>query len=347
MKAYVLHGIDDLRYENIKKPKLKDNEVLVNVKACGICGSDIPRIYTTGAHVTPLIPGHEFSGLVTEVGDKVDPLWLNKRVGVFPLIPCRQCEMCKKGIYELCRNYSYLGSRANGGFAEFCAVPVSNLIELPDNVLYEEAAMLEPMAVAVHAIRRALLNKDDKIVICGLGTIGMFVLMFLLEQGIKNIFAIGNKEFQKKNVIDLGINEDNYCDANTLDVNKWVNEKTGGGANVFFECVGKNETIKLAVNSTAPTGQIVFVGNPCSDICFEKATYWKILRNELTVTGSWNSSFNNTESDDWHYVIDRLNKIKPLNFISHKFSIDELEKGIHIIRDKSEDYMKILMDCTL
>lgn len=108
-----------------------------------------------------LIPGHEFSGQVEKCGPAADNKWSGKRVGIFPLIPCGECVLCKKKLFEMCRDYSYLGSRRHGGFAEYAAVPEKNLIELPDNVSFEEAAMLEPMAVAVHSIRRTVINNDD------------------------------------------------------------------------------------------------------------------------------------------------------------------------------------------
>ena len=193
MKAWVLHKENDLRLETADRPTLEDNEVLIAVKAAGICGSDIPRIYQTGAHIHPLIPGHEFSGIVVQTGALADPAWQGQRVGVFPLIPCKLCPPCSKKQYEMCRNYSYLGSRRDGGFAEYAAVPEENLIRLPEQVTYEEAAMLEPMAVAVHAMRRIEVNKSDSIAICGLGTIGLLLYMFLMEAGMQNVFVFGNK----------------------------------------------------------------------------------------------------------------------------------------------------------
>ena len=162
MKAQVLHGIGDIRYEETDKPRIEKGWVLVKVKAAGVCGSDIPRIYKTGAHVHPIVTGHEFSGEVIETADD-NFSWRGKRVGIFPLIPCGECINCKKKMYEMCSNYNYLGSWCNGGFAEYAAVPEWNLIELPDNVSYKQAAMMEPMAVAVHAMRRFYIEKDSSI----------------------------------------------------------------------------------------------------------------------------------------------------------------------------------------
>lgn len=361
MKAWVLHSIGDIRLEEIEEPALKNNEALVAVKAVGICGSDIPRIYKTGAHAHPLVPGHEMSGTVVKAGSKVDFAWMEQRVGVFPMIPCGTCVPCKNGQYEMCRQYSYLGSRRNGGFAEYVAVPAANLVKLPDYVSFEKAAMLEPMAVAVHAMRRIMPNPSDTVVVCGLGTIGRLLLLFLKELGIKNIFAIGNKDIQKQAVLSLGLSETHYLDIRNEKVGTGLTERTGGrGVDVFFECVGKNETAALAIEHMAPGGQICLVGNPSSEMRLEKDTYWRILRNQLTVTGTWNSSFDyvfhdretvskrrnsrDQKIDDWAYVLQRLEKklIDPLEVISHRFSLEELKQGFHIMRDKTQEFGKIM-----
>lgn len=346
MKAYVLHDVNDLCLEEIEEPILKDNRVLVEVKAAGICGSDIPRIYTNGTYHFPTIPGHEFSGKVVKLGKDVDNKWLNKRVGLFPLIPCEKCSPCQKKQYEMCKSYSYLGSREDGGYAEYVAVPVANLIELPQTVSYEAAAMMEPMAVAVHAMRRMKVQKENTVVICGLGTIGLLLLMFLKEAGISNILVVGNKEFQKETILKLGISENYYCDSRTQNVEKWIMEQTAeNGTDIFFECVGKNETIIQAINSTIPGGEIMLLGNPYSNMQLEQNVYWKILRNQLTLRGTWNSSFIGEVSDDWHYVLEKIaeNKIQPEVLITHKLSFEELKKGLQIMRNKTEDYIKVMI----
>lgn len=354
MKAWVLHSINDFKFEEHDNPIPQPGEVLIKVKAAGICGSDIPRAYETGAHVHPLVTGHEFSGQVVQVADEEHANWIGKRVGIFPLIPCRECGPCKNEQYEMCRNYSYLGSRRDGGFAEYVSAPVSNLIELPDNVTFEQAAMLEPMAVAVHAMRRGFslmgsvaeetLN-NSTVAVWGLGTIGLLLVMFLKQAGVRNIYAIGNKEFQKKQLVELGIPQENYCDSKSDDAHKWLMNKTEGyGVDLFFECVGKNQVVAEAVEATKPAGGIVYVGNPYSDMQFDKPTYWKILRNQLKITGSWNSSFTGDDNDDWNYVVQCLAKscIAPEKLISHRYPMEELEKGFHIMRDKTEDYVKIM-----
>lgn len=346
MKAYMLYDENDLRLENTDCPKLDQGELLIEVKAAGICGSDIPRIFDGGAHLYPLIPGHEFSGTVAAISDNAQKSWLNKSVGIFPLIPCKECELCRNGRYELCRTYNYLGSRTAGGFAEYVAVPEWNVIELPKLVTFEAAAMLEPMAVAVHAMRSIQPQKDESVAIYGLGTIGLLLAMFLKDAGIHRLFVVGNKDYQKNVVLNMGIPKENICNCGKQDAVKWLREKTNGrGVDVSFECVGKNETISNVLEFMAPGGRIQLIGNPDSDMIYERNTYWKILRNQITLKGSWNSSFTHNEHDDWHYVLDRLENrgVDPEQCITHKFPFEKLENGLQIMRNKSEEYVKIMV----
>ena len=351
MKAWVLRDTGKISYEDMAVPEPEDGEVLVRVRAAGICGSDIPRIYRTGAHRMPLVPGHEFAGEVEALGRHTAPDWLHRRVGVYPLIPCRECAVCRQGKYEMCRNYSYLGSRRDGGFAEYVAVPQDNLTMLPEKVTYEQAAMLEPMAVAVHAIRRLGPCVTDTAAVCGLGTIGLLTVMFLRAMGIKRILAVGSKEFQRRKALELGVREEDYCDAGRQDVCRFVRERTdGAGADIFFECVGKNETIVQAVEAAAPGGRICLVGNPYSDVHLEKQTYWKILRSQLTVTGTWNSSFalgqdpESGRGGDWNYVVSclRSGAVRPEGLITHRYALRDLGQGFLLMRDKREEYIKVM-----
>ena len=123
-----------------------------------------------------------------------------------------------------------------------------------------------------------------------------------------------------------------------------MQQTKGLGADIFFECVGRNETITDAVACTAPEGIVQVVGNPASDILLEKSVYWKVLRNQLTIRGSWNSSFTHEERDDWHYVLQKLSegKIRPEQFITQRYGFAELEQGLHLMRDKTEEYVKVM-----
>lgn len=346
MKACVLYGIQNIKIDDIPMPTPAPSEVIIQVKAAGICGSDIPRVYDTGAHKHPLVLGHEFSGQVIQLGKNVNPQWLYKRVGVFPLIPCKNCEACQQQHYEMCSHYDYLGSRRNGGFAEFVAVPEWNLIQLPDNVSFEQGAMLEPMAVAVHAIRKAAPKTQDSILILGLGTIGLLIVMFLLELGIHNIFVVGNKEYQQKYIEELGLPTSHFCNIKETDVKNWIMHRTNfKGTNIVFECVGSNDTIQEALEMAANMGKVICVGNPRSDMLLQKMIYWNILRKQLTLLGTWNSSFWHQKNDDWHYVLSKLsqNKVKPDHIITHKLLLNDLLQGFEFMKNKTQEYIKVMM----
>ena len=340
MHAIVLSDIGKIEYTTASDPVIREGYCIVKPKAFGICGSDIPRAYTTGAHVHPLVLGHEFSGVVNEVnpGSEFKP---GDRVGVFPLIPCNKCKMCMGKKYEMCENYSYLGSRCDGGFADLVAVPEWNLIRLDDGISFEAAAMLEPLAVAAHAVRRAVIGRtqDSKVLVIGLGTIGLFTVMILKSMGFDTLYTAGNKEFQRNSVAKLGVPGDRYIDSG-----KTPEKLDGISADIVFECVGKELTYAQAIDAAAPSGTVMLVGNPASDMGLSRAVYWKILRNQLTVLGTWNSSYTKEPDDDWQFVINLLNNgiIKPEQFITHKFELKDLITGFEIMRDKKEDYIKIM-----
>ena len=180
----------------------------------------------------------------------------------------------------------------------------------------------------------------------GQGTIGLLVDMFLKEAGVERVLAVGNKALQKRSALEMGIAETDFCDTRTRQLGPWLREKTDGeGVDVFFECIGRNDTIGAAIDLTAPMGTVVLVGNPCGDVSLDKALYWKILRNQLTVKGCWNSSFTREKADDWHYVLECLDqkRVKPEYLITHQFPFRELPQGLAVMRDKLEEYVKVMV----
>ena len=354
MRAWVLKEIGRIEFDNVDMPMPKEGEVSVRVKAAGICGSDIPRIYETGAHVMPLIPGHEFSGVVEGIGKETDPKWLGKRVAVFPKIPCKKCTECRNGRPDQCRDYDYVGSRRDGAFAEYVTAPAENLLVLPDSVDFEDAAMMEPLAVAENAVRTGMGGEkagmsDQPVAVCGLGPIGLMTAMLLKEAGFAQLYLVGNKDSQIERGKALDIPESHFCDSRKEDAAGWLKDVSKGGVSAFFECVGKNECISTGIKAAAPKGRLILVGNPHSDMSFSRDIYWEILRKQMTLQGIWNSVFRQNppenEPDDWNRVLEKITegKIRPAELISHRFALEDLEKGLLIMRDKSEDYCKVMI----
>lgn len=342
MKAWVLNDIGDVCLRDVSVPEPGEGWVRVHVKAAGICGSDIPRIYETGAHRMPLIPGHEFAGVVDKVGVGVPESLNGKRVAVFPKIPCKKCEFCKNGRPDLCHDYDYVGSRRDGAFAEYVLAPAENLMELPDNVSMEAAAMIEPLAVAANAVKTARREAASRqtVAVCGMGTIGLMVVLFLKEAGFKDIYVIGNHEEQRNKAEMVGVVTERFCNSSNEDPVVWLNDRAGG-VDIYFECVGSNDSIRYGLAAGGPGALQVLVGNPKSDMAFSRDVYWQIPRNQMKLVGVWNCVFR----DDWEYVLERLalGSVDPSGLISHRLPMEELERGFLIMRDKTESYTKVMM----
>ena len=334
MKAYVLEAINDLQYKEVLLPECPEGWALVAVKACGICSSDIPRIFTKGTYHFPTIPGHEFSGVVERVGSEKDQDWVGRKVGIFPLIPCRECEQCRQKKYELCSHYDYTGSRRDGAFAEYVAVPVWNLIALPDGIGFKEAAMLEPLAVALHAVKRSGLQKGESVAVTGTGMIGFAVAQWARAKGADPVYVIGRSEEKRK----------------LAESQPGVHYLTGAEdlpkVDRVIEAVGTPESVKLSIELAKPEGSIVLMGNPSGDILFEQDVYWKILRKQLSVTGTWNSSYDGTEPSDWTEVISALSKkeMDVSKLISHTFPKERLHEGLALMKEHKEPYCKVMTD---
>ena len=184
MDALVLHDVGDARFESISKPEVSDGEVLVRVGFCGVCGSDIPRVFVKGTYSFPTVCGHEFAGTVEACGPGVDDLETGAAVAVFPLLWCGRCPACEQGKYVQCFDYDYLGSRSNGGFAEYVVAPRRNLLRVPEGVSLDEAAMTEPASVALHALRRGGGTRPgESVAVFGAGPIGVMVAQWARAMG--------------------------------------------------------------------------------------------------------------------------------------------------------------------
>lgn len=331
MKAYSLKAINQLEYIDVSMPECPNGWSIVKVKASGICSSDIPRIYKKGTYHFPTIPGHEFSGVVERVGSEKDSYLVGRRVSIFPLIPCRTCKQCELKRYEMCSNYDYVGSRRDGGFAEYVAVPVWNLIDIKDSVQYEEAAMLEPLSVALHAVKIGEIKEADSVAIIGTGMIGFAAAQWAKAKGASRVTVVGRSE--TKRILAEGIG-----------VEYSVMDSVEEEFDVVIEAVGSNQAIDKAINMVKPSGRLVLMGNPEGDITLTQKTYWRILRKQLKLSGTWNSSYENNHKCDWSEAMDALadHKIEVKNLISHRFDQDHLVDGLELMLNHVEPYCKVM-----
>jgi len=333
MKAYVLHGVNDLRYSEIAIPECNEEWAIVKVMAAGICSSDIARIFTKGTYHFPTIPGHEFAGVVDSVGSNKNSSLVGKHVGVFPLIPCKECTQCKEKHYEMCAHYDYVGSRRDGGFAEYVAVPVWNLIPLPENIPFTSAAMLEPLSVALHAMKMAEFLRGQSVGIIGTGMIGISAAQWAYKFGAGQVTLMGRNEKKRKLIEKIGLAYDVCTSIDSL-----------SEYDVVLEAVGSVTAVNMAINAVAPGGRLILMGNPSDDIVLPQDVYWRILRKQITLRGTWNSSYDGKNASDWIEAIEalRTGELDIASLVSHSFRQEELVKGLKIMLEHKEPYCKII-----
>lgn len=325
MKAAVLHAVSNLRYEDVAFPTVGEGEVLLKVMAAGVCGSDIPRVFTKGTYHFPTIPGHEFAGQIVESDD---PSLIGRKAAVFPLLPCRKCAACQVGEYVKCADYDYYGSRRDGAFAEYLAVDKRNLVLLDDKISYAEASLMEPAAVARAAIRRMQITLGDTVVIFGAGPIGLLAAQWAKKAGAGLV-----------RVVD--ISEEKLAFARKFGFEAYDSARDGA-CQCALEGTGVSAAINNAIKALAPNGRLVLMGNPFGDMTIDKGMYSEILRREITMCGTWNSSYND-RINDWQAVAAAMAEgdmlFEPL--ITHRFTLDQCNKALEMMRDKTEFFTKV------
>lgn len=298
MKAAVLHGIEDIRYEDYEKPIVEPGTVLVHVKACGICGSDIPRYFKGTVKKYPLVLGHEFSGIVEEIGEGVTSVVPGDHIAGAPLLPCMECIDCKNGNYSLCKNYSFKGSRVQGAFADYILLPEKNVVKIDPSLTFEQGALFEPSTVGLHGVRLADYEAGKTVAIIGGGTIGFFTMQWAKIFGASKLVVFDISEdrldFCKKIAADEGIN------SGASDYKEQALALTDGrGFDYVFETCGAPATIKMAYDLAGNKGHVTFIGTPSSPVTFEPLEWENLNRKELRVTGTWMSYSSPFPGDEW------------------------------------------------
>lgn len=345
MDAIVLHGVSDLRYEQVPIPELQPGTVRVRIGFCGVCGSDLPRCFVKGTYQFPTICGHEFAGTIDACGEGVTQFKGGDRVAVFPLLWREDHPACEEGKYAQSDGYDYLGSRSDGAFTEYVIAPERNLIPVPDGVSLEEAAMTEPAAVALHAVRRAQLRLGDTLAIFGLGPIGFMVAQWSRAMGASKIILCDIQSEKLQMAEEMGFQH--VLNSREVDVPEMIHEITGGrGAHVAIEAAGVPPTMISALQAVRRAGRVVLLGNPAADVTVPASLISQVMRREISIYGTWNSDFSvYGDDDDWRTALDAMAngtlKLKPL--ITHRVP---LAQGIEILqrmRDQSEPFTKVLI----
>lgn len=344
MNASVLASPGVLEYQQVDIPEIGENDVLVKVAYAGICGSDVPRAnLEEGARMYPLILGHEFSGTVDLVGSKVTKVKKGDKIAVAPLIPDPHSEYTKEGNYGLSDNYNIIGTGSNGAFAEYVKVPEEHTVLMPDSLDLLSAAGVEPATISWHAMQRANVEVGDTVAVLGCGPIGQFAIQIAKIFGAKKVIAVDI--FDDKLALAKELGADVVINSKTSDPLEVIKTETNLGVDIVIETAGSKITQKQALLITRKHGRIVYVGISHQDLPLSAYEAERIMRAELTITGSWNSYTAPYPGRAWEATLDEMSKgrIKFKEMVSHEIGLKDLSDVLPKMFNRELNYNKIIV----
>jgi L-iditol 2-dehydrogenase len=292
MKALLLEDYKRLALTEVPEPEIGSHDVLVRVQSCGICGSDVHGFDgSSGRRIPPVIMGHEASGTVAKVGAAVERYHEGERVTFDSMISCGRCLFCRQGRPNLCDNRRVLGVscqeyRRHGAFAEYVAVPDHIVVKIPDSLPFNEAAMVEPVSVAVHAVNITPVRLGETAVVIGAGMIGLLTLQALRNAGCGRIVSVDLEDGRLALAKQLGA--DDVLNSRSEDIPARIREMTDGlGADVVMEAVGADATVRMAIECARKGGVVTLIGNVTASVSFPLQS---VVTREISVFGSCASS---------------------------------------------------------
>jgi len=336
MKAAICHEPYRISVEEVDKPEPAEGQVVVRVKATGVCGSDVDGYI--GKHPWighPIILGHECAGVVDEVGAGVSKVAPGHRVAVEPFFVCGECPNCLKGRYNMCRDITIIGHQVAGAFAEYVLIGERFVHHLPEGVSFEAGALTEPISGALHGVGRCNLKIGDFVVLLGCGTIGYFLLQHALNSGAKVL--VSEPEASKREAA-LAVGAGWALDPREESVHDKVMELTDGiGADCVLEAVGSQQTIRQTVSLTRKGGTILLMGWTGEETDPFDAT--NMTLDEMTVLGTMGFAW------DFPVSLDLLarGKVDVERIITHRFPLERAEEALQMLHDKRDGVWKAMI----
>lgn len=341
MKALVLKDHRKLSYQEVPRPEIGRDEVLVEIKACGICGSDVHGYDgSTGRRVPPVIMGHEAAGIIREKGNRVSEFAVGDRVTFDSTLYCGECAFCTTGAVNLCDRRRVLGVscqeyHCSGAMAEMVAVPARSLYLLPDTLSFSKAAMVEPVAIAVHGVGRTPIGLNDTALVVGCGIIGLLTIQVLRMAGCSTIFGVdidpGRLELAREMGADIVLHGRDQEAVGTV-----LEQTRGRGVDHAFEVVGNTETVQICVDSLRKGGHLVLIGNfsPAVELPLQD-----VVSRQLTVYGSCASS------GEYGVCLDLIarDRIRLDPLISAEVPLSEGAQWLHRLYQGEPGLMKVLL----
>jgi len=343
MKQAKLVGEKELAFEEVDRPKPSEEEVLIRVKACGICGSDIHSYQGEHPFVhPPIVLGHEFSGTIEEAGDRAGDLSVGDKVVVEPNITCGECYNCKHGRYNICDNLQVIGNVGyDGAFADYISVPAEKALRIPDEMTFEEGALVEPAAVGVHAVRISEQKIGDRVLIIGAGTIGLVTMVSAKMAGASEIMVTDLEDDRLERAKKLGA--DHLVNTGDLEGSpgELIEKKFGeAGTDIIYDCVGFENTLNQAIEVARKGTQIMLVGVPKGELSVNMAF---VQDRELDIQGSLMYV-----KKDFETAIQMLDRglIEADDLITHRFDFDELEEAFELAIDTTtnDEKLKVMVN---
>lgn len=338
MKAAVLYGVRDLRVEDAPKPELHNDEVLIRVKATGVCGTDIHIYKGEWKTETPIILGHEFSGVITEVGEEVKNLRIGDHIVAEPNILCGRCRFCRMSeVNYFCENLEATGVTVNGALAEFVKTKERNVYRIPESMPFEEAALVEPLACCVRGVDQAGIRLGDAVAIVGAGPIGLLLLQLVKMAGASMVVQTDLEESRLELARSLGA--DYAVNAREEDAVEAVMRLTNGyGVDVAVEAVGSPEAITQAMMMTRRGGRLNIFGVSPQYAVWEVKPF-SLYEKELTITTSYRSPFTFQRA----VKIASSGKVRLKPLISHVFPLEKIGRAFEIAEKRLDGAVKIIM----
>lgn len=337
MKAAVVTATERVEIQNVAEPAIKDDEVLIQVKTVGVCGSDLHLFQGTHAfRKPPAILGHEVAGDIVTVGKSVTKFKVGDRVTVEPHLGCGTCEFCKQDLVNICLNKAAPGTPGwIGTFVEYFNAPEKTLYTLDDKVSYEEGTLIEPLAVAVHALGRATVASRDCIVILGVGTIGMLALMVAREMGFKTVICTDTAPFNREMALKQGAAA--ALNPITDDIAATVKELTRGrGADLALVCAGADNILDQASECVRKRGEIGLVAMITRKIPFY--CYGMVFK-EQTMFGAMTY-----DTRSFAKAAEMVNGGLDLkNFVTQKLPLEKSQEALDILSQKKENVIKVIV----
>jgi len=341
MKALVLTDYGRLEMQDVPEPGLGLRDVLVRVKACGICGSDVHGMDgSTGRRRPPIVMGHEAAGVVERVGDEVQDFRPGDRVTVDSTIYNPDSYFSRRGLVNLCDDRRVLGVscedyRQHGAFAEFVAVPEHILYRLPASLTFEQAAMIEPVAIALHARRLTPIEPEDTALVYGAGLIGLMMIQVLRQTPVQRVIAVDLDDGRLALARELGAHE--VFNTTATDVPDAVRALTGGrGADVVVECVGAEATVRGAILSARKGATVTLVGNLAQDVSIPLQS---VVTRQIRLQGSCASAGEYPESLD----LVASGKVNVDRFISAAVPLEQGPEWFDRLYQRTPGVMKVLL----